>query len=381
MKFYFIYSAGGGAGDWNGVKRAWRDRMPEYMKSRILLKFGDVFLEHASAQRMIRPQRWKKIHNLRDWMSENVGDKFIQSKNCNILLDSGTSKAVNHIAHHNPMMSSRALIDTFRHIFEEEGIVEKYISVICESNVNSAVSFDIPDPFKIRSQNGNARLNIIDRESNDELIKLSAKYSNDIYNGMKNKQGSGYAAAVMTTIINGTWSQEEVELFLSKLDYVPDKIAVGALSSRSVNREVLKKYLNSLRSFDFGKATQLHFLGCGGLEKAAAIKQYGFDGDNISVDCSTFINRSIDGNTKGTTQSGYFDYHTKRLLRITPDTKSQILKVHSEVENPLYTCDEMEDILDMVLMHQSGHSSDETYNARAGLMFHNADVHRFHVEK
>lgn len=45
MRFYFIYSAGGGAGDWNGVKRVWNDWMPEYMKSRILLKFGDVFLE------------------------------------------------------------------------------------------------------------------------------------------------------------------------------------------------------------------------------------------------------------------------------------------------------------------------------------------------
>ena len=38
MKFYFIYSAGGGAGDWNGVKRAWRDRMPEYMKNIIKVR-------------------------------------------------------------------------------------------------------------------------------------------------------------------------------------------------------------------------------------------------------------------------------------------------------------------------------------------------------
>ena len=28
MKFYFIYSAGGGAGDWNGVKRVWAESMP-----------------------------------------------------------------------------------------------------------------------------------------------------------------------------------------------------------------------------------------------------------------------------------------------------------------------------------------------------------------
>ena len=42
MKFYFIYSAGGGAGDWNGVKRVWAESMPHHLKSRILLKFGDV---------------------------------------------------------------------------------------------------------------------------------------------------------------------------------------------------------------------------------------------------------------------------------------------------------------------------------------------------
>lgn len=37
MKFYFIYSAGGGAGDWNGVKRVWAESMPHHLKSRILL--------------------------------------------------------------------------------------------------------------------------------------------------------------------------------------------------------------------------------------------------------------------------------------------------------------------------------------------------------
>ena len=37
MKYYFIYSAGGGAGDWNGVKRVWNNYMPTCLKSNILL--------------------------------------------------------------------------------------------------------------------------------------------------------------------------------------------------------------------------------------------------------------------------------------------------------------------------------------------------------
>ena len=34
MKYFFIYSAGGGAGDWNGVKRVWNDSMPLSLKSK-----------------------------------------------------------------------------------------------------------------------------------------------------------------------------------------------------------------------------------------------------------------------------------------------------------------------------------------------------------
>ena len=49
MKYYFIYSAGGGAGDWNGIKRVWKEDMPEKLKSNILLKFGDIFFNHKSS--------------------------------------------------------------------------------------------------------------------------------------------------------------------------------------------------------------------------------------------------------------------------------------------------------------------------------------------
>lgn len=380
MKFYFIYSAGGGAGDWNGVKRVWYENMPEYMKSRILLKFGDVFLEHASGNRIIRPTRWRKIQNLREWLSLSVDDDFIFSPNCNILLDSGTAKVVNSIAYHNPNTSCDQLINQFDIIFEENNIFEKYISVVYESGIDSAVTFDIPNPFKIRSQNGNARLNILERQSNDQLIELSARYSNRIYEGLRNKGGSDYANSVVTTIINGTWSIQEIDLFLSKLSYHPDKIAIGALSSNSINGENLLVYLHNLSHFNLKIASQLHFLGCGGFKKVNAIKEYGYDGDNISVDCSTYINRSVDGNIAGTKQSGYFDYQTKKLTRIRPDTKNYILDLHSRNANPLYTCQELEEILDAILMHQNRNSCEETYNARAKLMFHNADVYRCNVE-
>ena len=380
MKFYFIYSAGGGAGDWNGVKRVWRDYMPKYIKSRILLKFGDVFFEHASGNRFIRPKRWRNISNLREWLFDSVGDEFVLSKDCNILLDSGTAKAVNLIAHHNPYTNCNELIDCFNRTFEENNIFGKYISVVCDSEIDSAVTFDIPNPFKIRSQNGNARLNILDKESNNKLIELSAAYSNIIYDGLKDVKGKKYADSVITTIINGTWNKHEIDLFLSKLEYSPDKIAIGALSSTSINVAILRGCLDNLAYFNFQQATQLHFLGCGGFNKANIIKEYGFDGDNVSVDCSTFINCSIDGNTCGTAESGYYDYISKNLIRINPDTKNKILKMHSRIQNPLYTCDELEEILDGILRHQSRNSSKETYNARAKLIFHDADVYRYNVE-
>ena len=380
MKFYFIYSAGGGAGDWNGVKRVWADWMPECIKSRILLKFGDVFLEHASGNKIIRPQRWKNITNLRDWLSKNVNDNYIYSNSCNILLDSGTAKAVNLIAHHNPTTNCAELIEKFNQIFESNNVFDKYIDIICESNIDSAVTFDIPNPFKIRSQNGNARLNIIEKDSNERLIELSAKYSNIIYDGIKSRRGPRFADSTIMTIINGTWNKYEIDLFLNNLNYNPNKIAIGALSSTSINENNIFKYLDDLFPF-IEKSSQLHFLGCGGLKKAELIKQYGFNGDNVSVDCSTFINRSIDGNTRGTSQSGYFDYISKRLTRINPNTIDDILHTHAQVDNPLYTCEELEDILNTILIHQSGKSSPETYNARAKLIFHNADVYRRNAEE
>lgn len=381
MKFYFIYSAGGGAGDWNGVKRVWADCMPEHLKSRILLKFGDIFLQHASGSSIIRPVRWQNIDDLRRWLGENVHDAFVQTDRCDVLLDSGTAKAVNMIAHKNPGVDCDSMIDIFNRIFEEEKIFEKYVSVVHDSKIDSAVTFDIPNPFKIRSQNGDARLNILDKDSNDKMIRLCAQYSNRIYNGLKEAGDERYARSVIMTTINGTWDKAETEEFLSRLDYKPEKIAVGALASLRGQEDCMEACLENLASLGLGGAKQIHFLGCGGFKKVDAMKKYGWDRENVSVDCSTFINRSIDGNVRGTAQSGYYDYTTKRLTRIKAETRDEILKKHSSAKAPLYTYGEMKEILDMILLHQSGRSSRDTYDARAKLMFHNADVFRCNAEE
>lgn len=175
------------------------------------------------------------------------------------MLDSGTAKAVNLIAHHNPTTDCEKLIETFNQVFEENNIFEKYVDIVCDSDIDSAVTFDIPNPFKIRSQNGNARLNIIEKEHNDRLIELSAIYSNILYDGIKSRRGSRFANSSMMTIINGTWNQEEIDLFLNKLGYDPDKIAIGALSSTSINQNNIYEYLDELAPFHFENASQLHF--------------------------------------------------------------------------------------------------------------------------
>lgn len=374
MKYYFIYSAGGGAGDWNGVKRIWTQYMPETLKSKILLKFGDIFLEHASGHNFIRPKRWRDINNLREWLSENVNDKYVESQVCDILLDSGTAKAVNMIAHHNPHVSSERLIELFNEAFEENRVFEKYTQIVHASQITSAVTFDIPNPFKIRSQNGAARLNIIDQETNSALVRLSVAYANRMYEMFVALGGTEYADNTLSTIINGLWSEKEMDIFFSGLNYSPRKLAVGGLSATSVSETDIRRQMAIMQKFDILSFDKVHFLGCGGLKKVKAIKDCDIDGENISVDCSTCINRSIDGSKSGEKQSGYFDYQSGELIRITPESKSIILRKHSIVDNPLYSLSQMEDILDSILLHQSGHSSNDTYNARAKLIFHNADV-------
>ncbi len=137
MKYYFIYSAGGGAGDWNGVKRVWNDCMPTSIKSNILLKFGDVFLNHAQPTTPCRPRRWNGITNLRQWLFDATQDNYVLDE-ANLLLDSGSAKLVNFIAHNNPNITNEELITQFDDIINRCQIIEKYISVIQYSNINSA---------------------------------------------------------------------------------------------------------------------------------------------------------------------------------------------------------------------------------------------------
>lgn len=351
--------------------------MPGRLKSKILLKFGDVFLEHASGRNFIRPERWRNITNLREWLYENVNDEYVFSANCDVLLDSGTAKAVNNIAHHNPNLSCEDLIEIFNRTFYENGIFEKYVDIVYESHINSAVTFDIPNPFKIRSQNGNARLNIIDREANAQMVNLAVNYANEMYTMFKQRGGTSYVDRTLSTIINGLWSEEELNLFLEGLIYEPQNIAVGGLSS--LRERDFASCIDNLMQYDIGSYERVHFLGCGGFKKVNILKEFGLNAENISVDCSTFINRSIDGSTSGSAQSGYFDYSSRELIRIKPETKQLILQCHAAAEDAIYTVDEIEDIIDTIIWHQSGHSSNETYDARAKLIFHNADVFGYHA--
>lgn len=206
------------------------------------------------------------------------------------------------------------------------------------------------------------------------MVRLSVAYANRMYDMFVSLGGADYANNTLSTIVNGLWSEEEMDLFFSGLNYSPRKLAVGGLSSTSVSETDIRRQMEILQKFDILSFDKVHFLGCGGFKKVKAIKDCDIDGDHISVDCSTCINRSIDGSTSGATQSGYFDYQSRSLIRICPQSKNRILIKHRNVINPLYSVEQMEDIIDQIILHQSGNSSNNTYNARAKLIFHNADV-------
>ena len=371
MIYYFIYSAGGGAGDWNGVKRIWCDYMPKNLKSHILLKFGDIFFNHASTTSPCKPNIWQNISNLRNWLYNGTTDNYVL-KQSDIMLDSGAAKLVNYIVHNNRDINNEAVIDKFDKIIFSNNIIEKYLSVINTSQINAAVTFDMPNPFKIRSQNGMAKLNVFTTQHNNLLIKHSAKYANLIHAKILPDENRLY------TIINGEWSLDELDYFFSLLDYTPINLAVGGLSS--MREAAFSSAIARLESSNL-KFNHIHFLGCGGLKKVAILHNSSFDNGKTSIDCSTPINRSIDGSTSGATQSGYFTYQGNELIRISPATKQHILSLHEHSSAPYFTISEMKDIIDNILLHQSGHSSPDTYNARAKLLIHNSDVYRRNAEK
>lgn len=365
MNYYYIYSAGGGAGDWNGVKRIWKNKMPIVLKNKVLLKFGDLFFNHASSKKLIKALIWENTVDMRLWLSNKVSDDSVLSET-KILLDSGTSKIVNYITK-NITSDPVRIVDEFNNLVDNEKILEKYAKTIIASKIDTAVSFDIPNPFKIRTHSDRNETNIFSGTHQDILIEHAAIYANKLFALLNNDQTH------IATTINGLWSTQQIEKFFKLLNYIPKKIAVGGLTRGGKAIEQTIKSLNDLipfKSFEF-----IHFLGCGGIKNSKFIKNV-YNADNISVDNSTPMNRSIDGNTLGTTQSGYFDYFEKKLHRIKPDTINQILDLHRQYPTPVYSVSEMETIFNKILLHQSGHSSKETYDARAQLSFHNHDVFR-----
>lgn len=230
MQYYFIYSAGGGGGEWNGIKRIWKKDMPERLKKNILLKFGDIFFNHKTSKNIVRTERCENIDNVRLWLYDNVCDEYVINKS-NILLDSGTSKLVNYIEHNYNVgnLDTNKLIYYFKKEIDENNIIQKYVDVIIKSKINLAVSFDLPDPFKVRSNNkaSKSRRNIIEEEKTDELMKVSLEYTNQIFKELKNKMGTKNAINIFMPVIYGKWSKKQYDMFMNKLEFKPKNIAVG----------------------------------------------------------------------------------------------------------------------------------------------------------
>lgn len=371
MRYFFIYSAGGGAGDWNGVKRVWNSSMPVMLKSNILLKFGDVFFNHSpqkASTPLVKPRVWNQVTNMRQWISSAVNDSFVQNTS-NILLDSGTSKIVNYIVTLNPNFSETQIINEFLRLVSTQGILQKYVNIIRTSNINEAVTFDLPNPFKVRTQSTNTRTNVFSGASSARLIAESANYCNQIYALLGNSQQK------MLTTISGQWTAAEINRFNSLLNYSPDKIAVGALT-RANSRDFTTALQTIDSIYNFSALSRVHFLGCGGIDNVDLIKAAGFNLDHISVDNSTPYNRAIDGNTQGTSQSGYFDYSNYSMNRISPASIQNILLLHSQYPNAHFSLDEMTTILNGILNHQNNSPGPSTYDDRAKLVIHNNDVFR-----
>lgn len=374
MDFYFVYSSGGGAGDWNAIDRIFQSTMPEYFKDHILIKFGDIFFNHRSSNSIIKPRNWSRVDDARQWLINNTGDQTLRTTP-NLIMDVGTTKIVSYITASNQNLRGNQIVSQFDRIMSQERILEKYCGIVNTSNIDYAVTFDIPNLFKVRTQAG-----IVDRDIfNDPgtkplLIDACVRYANEIY------RGTGRNADKLLTIISAGWSNKDIEGYLSRLDYTPTKLGIGGLTD--YNRSTMGERLKSIDSLvDFDSMNRVHFLGCGGLKKAQIVKEVLGNRSNFSVDNTTAYNRSIDGNTSGSAMSGYFDYASKDMIRICPNTKQQILNLHRASEDVAYfSVDEMESILDSILLHQSNHSSPATYENRARLIIHNFDVFRYNAE-
>ena len=96
-------------------------------------------------------------------------------------------------------------------------ILEKYAEIITTSKINEAVTFDIPNPFKIRTQTENTITSIFSESDVKNQIKKTAVYANQLYDLL------GQSQEKLLTTFSGTWSEKEIELFLKSIRYVPDK--------------------------------------------------------------------------------------------------------------------------------------------------------------
>lgn len=378
MQYYFIYSAGGGAGDWNGIKRVWKDSMPPKIKKNILLKFGDIFFNHKSSTSILRSERWNNIKDIRKWLYENVNDDYVINES-NILLDSGTAKIVSFIDHNYNLgnLNTDEVIKYFKQIVDENNILEKYAEVIVDSNINLAVTFDIPDPFKVRSNNNivESRRNILESNKIMELMDASIEYTNKLYSILEKKIGKVKTIEKLMPIVNGNWTKEQYDIFIKKLIFEPINIAIGGISGRGID-------INSLdiNKFNLEKYNRVHFLGCGGLSKTNLLKE-NYREKRYSVDVSTPINRAIDGAVTGTSYSGVYSYNNFELIRICKENKEEILidYKNSNVDK-VFPEEEFEQIINKIIQHQEGNSNEDTYNNRAKLIIINSDVFRYNAE-
>lgn len=363
MQYYLIYSAGGGGGEWNGLKRIWLDYMKIELKSHVLIKFGDIFFNHEDVGRTLyKPNLWSELDDTRKWIYDNTNDEYMLNE-ADIILDSGTAKAVSWIASHNTGLEPHQFINKFDEIVEECGLIEKYVDVVKKSKINLAVTLDIPNPFKVRAIS-NSSLNLINTDDNEPFIEVMAKYANTLHSILDDNDTDR-----LLTIVNGLWSVDEYKLFLSKLSYKPKNIAIGALSA--LRGKTFKDALVEVDKYNLDEYERVHFLGCGGIEKVKILKEHGYSADKYSVDCSTPINRSFADKI-----SKYYIYGTNKKIEVSSSAKKHIMDLHNKSVNPYYSMDEMSDILDLVIQHQEGNHTPETFEARAKLMLHNSDVFR-----
>ncbi|MDA9003838.1 hypothetical protein N9J06_01925, partial [Flavobacteriales bacterium] len=303
-----------------------------------------------------------------------IDDKTLISTN-NLILDVGTTKIVNYIDSKNPNLTTNQIIEEFDEIIENNKILEKYCKFILESDIKNAVTFDIPNPFKVRNQSGNPIRNIFnDKNCKSLLIDKCVKYANFTYNNIDSESR-------LLTILPAFLKDDEITDYLKRLDYTPTKIAIGALIDMN-NEDFTKSILNIDKKLNLKSFKRVHFLGCGGIKKAQLLKATLGNHSNFSVDNTTAFNRAIDGNKKGTSQSCYIDYADKKIHRIKPDSKDDILNIHYKTDKSikLFSDTEMVVIINSILEHQSGYSSEKTYNNRAKLIIHNFDVFKYNAD-